>query len=289
LSLCKRFKDSKICSWVEERNPTFDIMDISLDFVPQSNLHSIMIHLKTKAEIDFLRISGKLASEILQALKNEVAPYVTTGELNELAGKLIRERNGKPAPPEVGFPGNICVSVNNQVVHGIPGKRVLKTGDIVSIDVTAAFDGYYGDIAGTFPVGEISEKTQELLVVTKQSLYEGISKAINGNRLGDVSNAIQTYAEKHGFSVVRNFVGHGIGKSMWEEPQVPNFGFADRGVKLRNGMVLAIEPMVNIGGYDVKVLDDKWTAVTQDGSLSAHFEHTVAILEDGPEILTSFE
>lgn len=248
-----------------------------------------MIHLKTKAEIEFLRISGKLVSEILQALKDKVAPGITTGELNELAGKLIRERNGKSAPPEVGFPGNICVSVNDQVVHGIPGKRVLKPGDIVSIDVTAAFDGYYGDIARTFPVGEISEKTQELLVVTQQSLYEGISKAIDGNRLGDVSTAIQTYVEKHGFSVVRNFVGHGIGKSMWEEPQVPNFGVADRGVKLRNGMVLAIEPMVNIGGYDVKVLEDKWTAVTQDGSLSAHFEHTVAILEDGPEILTSFE
>jgi methionyl aminopeptidase len=264
-------------------------MDILLGFVPQPNLHSIMIHLKTKVEIEFLRISGKLVSEILQALKDKVAPGITTGELNELAGKLIRERNGKPAPPEVGFPGNICVSVNDQVVHGIPGKLVLKPGDIVSIDVTASFDGYYGDIAATFPVGEISEKTQELLVVTKQSLYEGISKAINGNRLGDVSSAIQTYAEKHGFSVVRNFVGHGIGKSMWEEPQVPNFGLADRGVKLRNGMVLAIEPMVNIDGYDIKVLEDKWTAVTQDGSLSAHFEHTVAILENGPEILTSFE
>jgi len=248
-----------------------------------------MIHLKTKAEIEFLRISGKLVSEILQALKNKVAPGITTGDLNELAEKLIRERNGKPAPPEVGFPGNICVSVNDQVVHGIPGKRILKQGDIVSIDVTAAFDGYYGDIAGTFPVGEISQKTRELLAVTKQSLYEGISKAIDSNRLGDVSNIIQTYVEKHGFSVVRNFVGHGIGKSMWEEPQVPNFGFADRGVKLRSGMVLAIEPMVNIDGYDVKVLEDKWTAVTQDGSLSAHFEHTVAILEGGPEILTSFE
>lgn len=245
-----------------------------------------MIPLKTKSEVGLIRTSGKLVSEILRILESKVAPGVTTGELNKLAGHLIRERGGTPAPPEVGFPGDICVSVNEQVVHGIPGKRSLKSGDIVSIDVTASFDGYYGDVASTFPVGEINEKAQRLLVVTKQALYEGISKAVEGNRLGHISHAIQMCVESQGFSVVRDFVGHGIGKDMWEEPQIPNFGLSDRGPKLRKGMVLAIEPMVNIGVYDVRVLDDKWTAVTLDGKLSAHFEHTVVISDDGAEILT---
>jgi methionyl aminopeptidase len=220
-------------------------------------------------------------------LGSKVAPGVTTEELDQLAGQLIQEQGGKAAPPEVGFPGNICVSINEQVVHGIPGKLALKSGDIISIDVTAAFDGYYGDTAATFPVGKISEKTQHLLDVTKQSLFEGIKKAVEGNRLGDISHTIQSYVEKHGFSVVRDFVGHGIGKEMWEEPQIPNFGLPDRGPRLKKGMVLAIEPMVNVGTYAVRVLDDGWTAVTQDGSLSAHFEHTIVILDDGAEILTS--
>jgi methionyl aminopeptidase len=245
-----------------------------------------VIPLKTKSEVGFIRTSGKLVSEILRILESKVAPGVTTGELDQLAGHLIRERGGKPAPPEVGFPGDICVSVNEQVVHGIPGKRLLKSGDVVSIDVTASFNGYYGDVAATFPVGEISEEAQRLLTVTKQALYEGISKAVEGNRLGNISHVIQMYVESQGFSVVRDFVGHGIGKDMWEEPQIPNFGLPDRGPKLRKGMVLAIEPMVNIGVYDVRVLDDKWTAVTQDGKLSAHFEHTVVISDDGAEILT---
>lgn len=245
-----------------------------------------MINLKSKSEIGLLRTSCKIVSEILQILGSKVAPGVTTEELNQLAEQLIQEQGGKPAPPEVGFPGNICVSVNEQVVHGIPGKLTLKSGDIVSIDVTAAFDGYYGDTAATFPVGKISEKTQHLLDVTKQSLFEGIKKAVEGNRLGDISHTIQSYVEKHGFSVVRDFVGHGIGKEMWEEPQIPNFGLPDRGPRLKKGMVLAIEPMVNVGTYAVRVLDDGWTAVTQDGSLSAHFEHTIVILDDGAEILT---
>jgi methionyl aminopeptidase len=245
-----------------------------------------VIPLKTKSEVELIRTSGKLVSEILRILESNIAPGVTTGELNQLAGHLIQERGGKPAPPEVGFPGDICVSVNEQVVHGIPGKRSLKSGDIVSIDVTASFNGYYGDVAATFPVGEISEEAQRLLTVTNKALYEGISKAVEGNRLGNISNVIQKYVESQGFSVVRDFVGHGIGKDMWEEPQVPNFGLPDRGPKLRKGMVLAIEPMVNIGVYDVRVLDDKWTAVTQDGKLSAHFEHTVVISDDGAEILT---
>ena len=245
-----------------------------------------MINLKSKSEIELLRTSCKIVSEILQTLGSKVAPGVTTEELDQLAEQLIQKQGGKPAPPEVGFPGNICVSINEQVVHGIPGKLTLKSGDIVSIDVTAAFDGYYGDTAATFPVGKISEKTQHLLDVTKQSLFEGIKKAVEGNRLGDISHTIQSYVEKHGFSVVRDFVGHGIGKEMWEEPQIPNFGLPDRGPRLKKGMVLAIEPMVNVGTYAVRVLDDGWTAVTQDGSLSAHFEHTIVILDDGAEILT---
>lgn len=245
-----------------------------------------MIPLKTKSEIEFLRVSCRFVSEILSILESKIGPGVSTGELNQLAGQLIQERSGKPAPPEVGFPGNICISVNDQVVHGIPGKRLLESGDIVSIDITASFDGYYGDVAATFPVGEISKEAQRLLEVTKHALHEGILKAVDGNRLGHISNAIQTYVESYGFSVVRDFVGHGIGKSMWEEPQIPNFGLPDRGPRLRKGMVLAIEPMVNVGVYGVRVLDDKWTAVTQDGNLSAHFEHTVVISDDGPEILT---
>ncbi len=245
-----------------------------------------MIILKSQSEIELLRSSCKIVSEILQTLGSKVAPGVTTEELDKLAGQMIQKYGGKPAPPEVGFPGNICVSINEQVVHGVPSKRSLKSGDIVSIDVTASFNGYYGDVAATFPVGKISEKAQHLLDITKRSLSEGIKKAIVGNRLGDISYTIQSYVEKHGFSVVRNFVGHGIGKEMWEEPQIPNFGFPDRGPRIKKGMVFAIEPMVNIGAYEVRVLDDGWTAVTQDGSLSAHFEHTVAISDNGTEILT---
>ena len=171
-------------------------------------------------------------------------------------------------------------------MHGVPGKRRLCPGDIVGIDVMASFDGCYGDTTVTFPVGEISEEARHLLEVTKDALYTGISKTVDGGRLGDVSHSIQTYVESHGCSVVREFVGHGIGKNMWEEPQIANHGIPDRGPRLKTGMVLAIEPMVNAGRYKVSILDDGWTAVTQDGSLSAHFEHTVAILDGGPQILT---
>ena len=247
-----------------------------------------MIPLKLKSELERMRVSCKMVSDVLQVLRDAIKPGATTGDLNRLAGQMIRELGGKPAPPNVGFPGNICVSVNNEVVHGVPGRRAFCTGDIVSVDVMASFDGYYGDVAATFPVGKISEEAKHLLEVTKSSLYEGISKAVDGNRLGDISYAIQNYVESRGCSVVREFVGHGIGKSMWEEPQVPNFGVPDRGPRLKVGMVLSIEPMVSAGRYEVDFLDDGWTAVTQDGSLSAHFEHTVAILDDGPEILTSF-
>jgi methionyl aminopeptidase len=247
-----------------------------------------VIPLKSKSELELTRVSCKMVSEVLQALKDAIKPGANTRDLNRLAGQLIRDRGGKPAPPNVGFPGNICVSVNNEVVHGVPGRRAFYTGDIVSVDVMASFDGYYGDVAATFPVGKISEEAKHLLEVTKGSLYEGISKAVDGSRLGDISYAIQTYVESRGCSVVREFVGHGIGKSMWEEPQVPNFGVPDRGHRLKVGMVLSIEPMVSAGRYEVDFLDDGWTAVTQDGSFSAHFEHTIVILDDGPEILTSF-
>ena len=245
-----------------------------------------MIPLRSKAEIGLLRVSGKIVSEILQVLGGEVKPGITTGDLNQLAGQLIQERGGKPAPPEVDFPGNICVSVNNEVVHGVPGKRSLRSGDIVSIDIMAAFDGYYGDTAATFPVGEITQEAKKLLAITEGALSAGIAKAVDGNRLGDISHTIQTHVESRGCSVVREFVGHGIGANMWEEPQVPNFGVLNRGPRLKTGMILAIEPMVNAGKYSVSILGDGWTAVTRDGSLSAHFEHTVAILGDGPEILT---
>lgn len=242
--------------------------------------------MRTKAEIERLRFSGKMVFEVLQALRNEVKPGVTTGELEQLAGQLIRDRGGKPAPPLVGFPGDICVSVNSEVVHGIPGRYILRSGDIASVDVMASFDGYYGDVAATFPVGKISQEAKRLLEVTKGALDAGISKAVAGNRLGDISYAVQSYVESRGCSVVREFVGHGIGANMWEKPQVPNFGSPDRGPKLETGTILAIEPMVNAGEYAVDILDDDWTAVARDGSLSAHFEHTIVILDDGPEILT---
>jgi methionyl aminopeptidase len=229
-----------------------------------------------------------MVAEILRILGGEVKSGITTEELDRLAGKLIQDRGGTPAPPKVGFPGNACVSVNSEVVHGVPGKRRLRPGDIVSIDVMASFDGYYGDITVTFPVGEISKEAKHLSEVTEAALHVGISKAVDGGRLGDISHSIQTYVESRGCSVVREFVGHGIGKDMWEEPQIPNFGIPDRGPRLKTGMVLAIEPMVNAGKHKVNILDDGWTAVTQDGSLSAHFEHTVAILDGGPEILTCF-
>jgi len=247
-----------------------------------------MIPLKTKSEIEHLRVSCKIVSEILNTLGTQIKPGITTSELDRLADKMIRERGGKAAPPEVGFPGSTCISVNEQIIHGVPGKRKLLSGDIVSIDITAAFDGFYGDVTATFPVGEISEDAKNLLEATKNALYKGIAKAIDGNRLGDISYSIQSYVESCGFSVVRDFVGHGIGRKMHEEPQVPNFGIPDRGPRLKTGMVLAIEPMVNIGSSEISILDDGWTAITRDGKLSAHFEHTIAILENGPEILTHY-
>lgn len=246
-----------------------------------------MIIQKSKREIEKMRKAGRLVAETHAFLKTLIKPGITTKELDEAAENFIRENNSIPAFKGYhGFPGSICASINEVVVHGIPGLKKLNDGDIISIDIGTIVDGYYGDGAKTYAVGNISDEAQKLIDVTKQSFYEGIKFAKTGYRLSDISHAIQTYVEKNGFSVVRDFVGHGIGQKMHEDPQIPNFGLPGSGPRLRAGMVLAIEPMVNIGGYHVKVLSDNWTAVTVDNNLSAHYEHTILITEDEPELLT---
>jgi methionyl aminopeptidase len=247
-----------------------------------------MIILKTPEEVEIMARASKLVAETLQFLKSHVKPGVATDELDRLAEEFIRSRGGTPAFKGYrSYPKTLCISVNDQVVHGIPSKRVLKEGDIVGLDLGAIVDGFYGDSAITLPVGAIDGKAAELLRVTEESLYAGIKQAVVGNRLSDISHAVQQRAESAGFSVVTDFVGHGIGRQLHEEPQVPNYGNPGQGPRLQAGMVLAIEPMVNMGKSDVKVLDDQWTAVTKDGSLSAHFEHTIAIQPSGPaRILT---
>lgn len=246
-----------------------------------------MIILKSDRELAYLRDAGKIVAETLVEIKKAVKPDVTTLELDEIAEKYIRSKGAKPAFKGYhGFPASICSSVNEEVVHGIPGLRKLKNGDNVSIDIGAVINGFNGDAAITVPVGEVDAKMQQLLKVTEQSLYKGIEQAIAGNRLSDISHAIQSYSESNGYGVVRDYVGHGIGRSMHEDPQVPNYGIPGRGPKLKAGMTLAIEPMINMGTYEVKTLDDGWTVVTEDGKPSAHFEHTIAITDGGPEILT---
>ncbi|HHW29273.1 MAG TPA: type I methionyl aminopeptidase [Syntrophomonadaceae bacterium] len=246
-----------------------------------------MIVLKSAQEITYMRQAGKVVAETLYELGKRVKPGVTTGELNEFADEFIRKCGCVPAFLNYqGFPASICTSINNEVVHGIPGLRKLENGDIISIDVGAFYRGYCGDAAYTFPVGDISPEAERLIEVTKQSLYVGIEKAVSGNRIGDIGAAIQTFVEDNGYNVVRAFVGHGIGQKMHEDPQVPNFGTPGRGPRLEPGMTLAIEPMVNIGTYDVAIMPNKWTVVTKDGSLSAHFEHTVLVTGGKPEILT---
>jgi len=216
-----------------------------------------------------------------------VRPGVTTAELDAIAEQFIRANGGRPAFKGYrGFPASICPSINDEVVHAIPGARPLAAGDVIGIDVGVEMDGYYGDAARTFPVGEVSPQAQKLLQVTRDALMAGVQQARAGRRVGDISNAIQRHAESHGFNVVRSLVGHGIGRAMHEEPQVPNFGPADRGPRLMAGQVLAIEPMVNAGGAEVVTRSDGWTVVTSDGSLSAHFEHTVAVGAKGPEVLS---
>lgn len=246
-----------------------------------------MIHLKTPQEIDVMRRAGKATATILQEMRRAVAPGVTTKDLDLIAERMCGELGVKPAFKGYrGFPACVCISVNDQVVHGIPGDLELKEGDIVGLDFGVICDGYHGDSAITVPVGKISAEAQKLVDATRECLMRGIEQATVGNKLFDISYAIQNYVEGLGFSVVREFVGHGIGRSLHEDPQVPNYGPKGKGVPLKEGLVLAIEPMINAGKHAIRVESDGWTAVTMDGSLSAHFEHTVAITKSGPEILT---
>lgn len=246
-----------------------------------------MIALRSRDELDILRESSVIAAEALEEVKACIKPGVATKELEIVARDFIEKRGAEASFKGYrGFPGYICTSVNEEVVHGIPGKRVLREGDIISIDIGVKWRGYYGDIATTVGVGEIGRNLKELLAVASEGLAGAIRVAHTGNRLFDISFAIQSYVESHGFSVVRDFVGHGIGSSLHEEPQVPNFGRPHKGPRLLPGMVLAIEPMVNEGTYEVEILPDGWTVVTRDRKYSAHFEHTVAITENGPWILS---
>lgn len=246
-----------------------------------------MIVLKSPREIERMRVPCRMVAEILELLAETVKPGVTTRELEQIASRECRKRKAKAAFKGYhGYPSSLCCSPNNQVVHGMPTDVPLKSGDILSLDFGVLFDDFYGDSAITLAVGEIDVGTKRLLQVTEQSLYEGIRRAVPGNRLFDISSSIQEYVEKMGFSVVRDFVGHGIGKNLHEDPQIPNYGTPGKGVVLKPGMVLAIEPMINQKSHQVKVLEDGWTVITLDGGLSAHFEHTVAITEKGPDILT---
>lgn len=248
-----------------------------------------MILIKTPAELARMREAGRIVAGVLARLRREVAPGVTTGDLDRIAEEEIRQAGGVPAFKGYrGFPASICTSVNDEVVHGIPSpRRVLREGEIVSLDVGVALDGFYADAALTVPVGRIGPDARRLLRVTEEALWAGIRAAREGARLGDVSHAVQRHVERHGYSVVREYAGHGIGRQMHEDPWVPNYGRPGRGPVLRRGMTLAIEPMVNAGRHEVYTLPDGWTVKTRDGSLSAHFEHTVAVAGDAPEILTA--
>lgn len=250
-----------------------------------------MIVCRSAAELERMRATGRVVADVLTELASHVAPGVTTADLDELAEKRIAAAGATPAFKGYhGYPATICASVNDEVIHGIPsGRRILNEGDIISIDVGAILDGYFGDSAMTLPVGPVSEEAARLLRTTEESLYKAIDVVKPGARVSDIGHAVQKHVEAFGFSVVREFVGHGIGQKMHEEPQVPNYGEPGRGPRLAEGMVLAIEPMVNAGKAAVKVLADGWTAVTRDGTLSAHFEHTVAITADGAWILTARE
>lgn len=250
-----------------------------------------MISLKSPREIEIMRRANVIVAEVLQELKRRVAPGVTTLDLDAVAEQMTLKKNAIPAFKgyNVGgriYPRCLCASINNEIVHGIPSNRALKEGDIVGLDYGVIFEGFYGDSAVTVGVGKVSEEAQRLMDVTEQSLYKGIEQLRDGKRLGDLGAAVQRFAESAGFSVVRAFVGHGIGKRLHEEPPVPNYGEPERGLRLKEGMVLAIEPMVNVGGFEVEIKEDGWTAVTKDGSLAAHFEHSVAITKDGPFILS---
>lgn len=252
-----------------------------------------MISIKSKSELDLMKKSGEILARTLELIEAEVKPGISTGELDRLAEKFIRKHGAVPSfkgykglPGAIDYPASICASVNDEVVHGLPSLKVLKDGDIISVDVGVYLNGFHADAARTFPVGKISEIAQRLIDITTQSFYEGIKNAVKGKRIIDISVAVQKYVEQNGFSVVREYVGHGIGREMHESPQIPNYATRERGPRLEPGMTLAIEPMVNQGKYQVKLLDNKWTVVTIDGGLSAHYENTVAVTEGEPLILT---
>ncbi len=246
-----------------------------------------MIIYKNHKEIELMRRSNQIVAQILSELREMVRPGVRTIELDEYAEKRTKEFGAKPAFKGYrGYPASLCTSINEEIVHGIPSSRTLKKGDIISMDFGVVYDGLFGDAAITVPVGEVSSKAQLLIKTVKESLSKGIEQVRVGNRISDISSSVQMYVESNGFSVIRNFVGHGIGFSLHEEPQVPNFGSPGHGPKIRPGMVLAIEPMISAGDWEVEILDDNWTAVTRDRSLSAHYENTIAVTENGPEILS---
>ena len=246
-----------------------------------------MISIKSPREIELMRTAGRIVAETHELLRKAIRPGITTLELDTIAEEFIRKRGAIPAFKDYnGFPASICSSINEQVVHGIPGPTVLKDGDIIGIDIGAVYDGYYGDAARTYGIGSIDKETERLLKVTEESFFKGIEYALPGNRLSDISHSIQKHVESNGFSVVRDFVGHGIGRNMHEDPQIPNYGLPHKGPRLAAGMALAIEPMVNQGKYAVKVREDGWTVVTADGKPSAHYENTIVITNGKPEILT---
>ncbi len=247
-----------------------------------------MISIKTTRELNLMKEACRISANALQVAGRAIEPGISTKEIDDIVRRYIQKQGATPSFLGYGgFPASACISVNNVVIHGIPSKhQKLKNGDIVSVDVGAFINGFHGDNAYTFACGEISKEAQALLETTRESLYKGIEQAKAGNRIGDIGHAVQEYAESRSYSVVRDFVGHGVGAKLHEDPSVPNYGKAGRGVRLVPGMVIAIEPMINAGDYMVKVLDDEWTTVTVDGSLSAHFEHTVAITPDGPVIMT---
>ena len=253
-----------------------------------------MIYLKSESEIEKLKTAARLVSQTLAVVAKEIRPGVETGSLDRIAEEFIVKNNARPAfkgygPKQNPFPATLCISINEEVVHGIPGSRTLKEGDIVSIDCGVEKEGYFGDHAYTFLVGECSDQDKKLLQVTLESLYKGIEKSVHGNKTGDIGHAIQSHCEEAGYGVVRDLVGHGIGKSMHEDPSIPNYGKPGRGERLRSGMTLAIEPMITHGTWKVKTLSDKWTIVTADGSKAAHFEHDVVVREGKAEILSTFD
>ena len=245
------------------------------------------IIVKSPRQIEFMREAGKITADARSIARQAIAAGITTAEIDKEVYNFITKSGATPSFLNYGgFPGSACISVNEELIHGIPGKRIIRNGDIVSVDVGAKIHGFHGDCAGTYPCGEVSEETKRLIEVTRQSFFEGIKYAKAGNRLGDISAAIQEYVERHGYSIVREYVGHGIGANLHEDPSVPNYGTKGRGPRLVKGMTLAIEPMVNMGAAAIRVLDDDWTVVTKDGSLCAHYENTILITDGEPEILT---